>query len=352
MRVVSPAPRDAWLELISQDTAATVYQTPQWLDSVCEADGFHDVSRLYETGSGQQLVLPLVRGAHRPSRFAVEESLPGAWGMGGLVGARPVDPETLTYIWTDLVTRPAARVRVRDSNLGGAPPDGAPLRSRFTESSYPEHVLDLSGGFERVWREKFRGTTRTAIRKAESSGLEVQTDNTGRLVPVFYRLYLTWIARRASERRLPVALQVYRARRRESLLKFQVIARMLGDACQVWVAWLGDLPVATAISLTHGSHAIFYRGYSDKPFASPARANELLQRSMIEDACRRGCTDYNMGGAGAAPIPGLSAYKEKFGATSHDFPVYTLESTAMRRMESLSASLGKEVRARLGRRPR
>jgi lipid II:glycine glycyltransferase (peptidoglycan interpeptide bridge formation enzyme) len=200
----------------------------------------------------------------------------------------------------------------------------------------------LRGGFDRVWKEKFKGSTRTGVRKAEHAGVVIESDHSARLVPVFYELYLRWIERRAQESNLPVTLQLYRARRREPLRKFGVISELLGDSCQVWVAWHEGQPVAAAIGLIHRSHAIYFRGFSDKALAGPSCANDMLQRAMIQDACRRGCTDYNMGGSGG--VPGLIAFKARFGAVPKSFPVYTLDSSAMRSAQRLTDGLQKGLR--------
>jgi hypothetical protein len=41
----------------------------------------------------------------------------------------------------------------------------------------------------------FRGTARTAVRKAERSGLDIEVDRSGRLLPVFCDLYEKCIQR-------------------------------------------------------------------------------------------------------------------------------------------------------------
>lgn len=339
---VTPAPRPIWRELLAHDPSATTYQTPEWLDSLCRVDGWEDVSRLYTTRSGQQLVLPIVRRSHWASRLAIEESLPSYWGMGGLVAAEPVDDQALADVWGDILTRPTARIRVRESNLERGAPNVLKPAHRFGVTTYTEHIIDLRGGFERVWKERFKGSTRTGVRKAEQAGVVIESDSSGRLVPVFYDLYLRWVQRRAQEAGHPVALQLYRTRRREPFRKFAVIAEMLGNSCQVWVAWKKGQPLAAAVGLTHKSHAIYFRGYSDKAVAGPSCANDLLQRSMIEDACVRGCIDYSMGGSGE--VPGLIAFKTRFGAVPKGFPVYTLESEAMRRFESWGDGLQQGLR--------
>jgi len=52
----------------------------------------------------------------------------------------------------------------------------------------------------------------------------------------------------------------------------------------------------------HGENADYWRGYSRKDLAGPSRANNLLQRLAIEDACDAGCRYYSMGGSGVVPL--------------------------------------------------
>lgn len=65
-------------------------------------------------------------------------------------------------------------------------------------SRYGCHVLDLDGGFGHVWQHKFLGSARSAVRKAEQSGLDVEVDRSGRLLGVVHELYEKWILARAA----------------------------------------------------------------------------------------------------------------------------------------------------------
>jgi hypothetical protein len=53
----------------------------------------------------------------------------------------------------------------------------------------------------------------------------------------------------------------------------------------------------------------------DKEAANPVRANDLLQRLVIEEACRDGYRFYDMGFT--QPGSPLAGFKEKLGATLH-----------------------------------
>src|SRR5438876_910923 len=61
VNISSPAPRDAWEEVLRRAPLALETQSPAWADATCAAGGFEDASRLYETANGRRLVLPLLR---------------------------------------------------------------------------------------------------------------------------------------------------------------------------------------------------------------------------------------------------------------------------------------------------
>src|SRR5436190_1801975 len=70
------------------------------------------------------------------------------------------------------------------------------------------HLLDLEGGWEEVWSKRFRGTKRTAARRAERLGVTVECGTSGRLVPEFYQLLEQEVARWARLQHEPYWLAV------------------------------------------------------------------------------------------------------------------------------------------------
>ncbi|MCA1606050.1 MAG: GNAT family N-acetyltransferase, partial [Acidobacteria bacterium] len=293
--VISPAPRQIWRELLEWDPAANIYQTPEWIDSICAVGGYVDISRLYVTSTGRQLLMPMVRRAGLPGVLSVEESLPSLWGTGGLVAAGQVQAEDVAAVWADLAAERAARVQIRPENTNAKSWNSGTSLPKIIVNPEVKSVIDLNGGFSRVWKERFRGEARTAVRRAERMGVVVESDSTGRLVPVYYNLYIDWVKRRAQERGLPSSIMLARARRVEPLRKFQIVAQKLGGACRIWVARLDDEPLAAIITLIRGTHANYWRGYSNRDVAGPVPVNNLLQKLAIEYACELDCLDYNMG---------------------------------------------------------
>jgi lipid II:glycine glycyltransferase (peptidoglycan interpeptide bridge formation enzyme) len=140
-------------------------------------------------------------------------------------------------------------------------------------------------------------------------------------MPVFYDLYLKSIERWNTGRLGGVSR--WRSRRRDSLEKFQQVACHAGDLVRVWVAWQDGSAVASIVTLLFGNNANYWRGAMDQSLAGPSRANYLLHRLAIEDACDAGCTNYHMGETGSSSS--LAFFKSRFGATAHSYEEYRFE---------------------------
>src|SRR4051812_45678660 len=317
---VPPAPRKAWDELVHADRDVVVTQTPAWTDCLCSVTGARDVSRLYDFGDGRRLVLPLVRPSRRPAPLAVDSSFPNAWGFGGLIGPEPRVDEVQAVL-ADLRTSGVASVRVRPNPLhhetwSAARPDGVIAVRRRA------HAIDLSGGFEEVWKRGFSSRARNHVRRAERSGLTVELDTDGRLVGAFHELFMRSVERWASRQNEARALAVWRARRRDPFEKLQRLLGDLGGASRLWVASVDGRPAA-AILVLQGENAHYTRGAMDVELAGPRRANYLLHRLAIEDACNAGCRTYHMGETGGSSS--LAQFKEALGARPHEYAEYVAE---------------------------
>ena len=315
LRVVSPVPREVWESLLRSDREAAVTQLLAWRDAVFASGRYRDVSLLYEFGSGRQVVLPLARRRGQPPQAAVA-SWPQEWSVGGpICSDGRVSLAEAAAVLTDVARRGTleARVALR-YNADRAWLEAA---GRFEVSRYGCYVLDLDRGFEHVWQHKFRGTARTAVRKAEQSGLDVEVDRSGRLIEVVHELYEKWIRARAARQDQPVWLTRMRMSRiaPTSLPQMKLVAEHFGKDCATWVArWKGE-PVAASIVLRFGMFMHFWRVAEDGELAHPVRATELLHRLIIEEACRDGYRFYNMGGAPEGSS--LARYKEKLGASMY-----------------------------------
>ncbi|HEY2203001.1 MAG TPA: GNAT family N-acetyltransferase [Pseudonocardia sp.] len=312
------AARPAWEELVAGSGGVALAKTPQWFDCVRDSGRFADATLLFAGADGRPLVLPrLRRTGPVPGLF---EAPPPGWGLGadagGLVAvADQASPGELAAVVEQLVRHPGLRTRVM---VGGA--EAAAWASAVPRqvpcSVRAARVLDLDGGFGEVWARRFTGKVRSQSRKAERRSVVVESDSTGRLVPVFDRLYRRSVDRWARQGGRPSAMMRWRAGRADPRDKFAAVAARLGPRCTVWIAWHEGEPVAGIIVLARGERAIYWRGAMDERRARGTGANELLHRSAIEAECARGRRSYDFG---LSQSDSLTRFKGGFGA--HDVPV-------------------------------
>jgi lipid II:glycine glycyltransferase (peptidoglycan interpeptide bridge formation enzyme) len=290
---------------------------------------------------GRVALLPLVRRTG-PGGSTILQSMPPSWGYGGLVAPDGVAPDLVSMVLDDLAATPALRIRVRPNPLhADAWAEATQGRGGVTAVPAHAHVLDLDGGFEQVWKSRMKSTTRTAVRRAERCGVAVETDSTGRLVPVFYDLLLQSFDRWAHQQHEPAWLAQLRGRRRDPIDKFQAITERMGARCQVSVAWFEGQPAAATIVLRGGTNAHYTRGAMDKPLAAHTRANFLLHKTAIEDACASGCRFYHMGESGTSTS--LSHFKTRFGAQPCGYAEYWIERVPVYRADRALRGLVKRV---------
>jgi hypothetical protein len=307
--VWSPAPREVWRSILAHSDQATAFHTPEWLDAACEAGGFEDASRLYETREGRHLVLPMVRASGPLPGMRSEWSMPPNWGFGGAIASGVVRERDINALLTAGVGPTSAwcRMSIKPGPLTGEAWARALPRRRIP---HLVHLVDLRAGFSEHWSKRFSHNTRKLIRRAEKQGIVVERDDTGRLLLDFYDVYLRWAVQGAEARGIPSSAAVAQAKRSEPFTHYKVVARRLGARCRIWIARIDGQAIASIITLLNGSHAHCWRSSSDKKRAG--RANDLLQARAMEDAADSGCSYYHMGESGG--IESLMAFKEKFGA--------------------------------------
>ena len=309
--VLSPVPRELWESLTRSCGDLVATQALPWRDAVMASGAYKDVSLLYEFASGRQVLLPMVQRRWRTPLEPTAASWPRRWGVGGPItsggehrprrGRRRARPRG-----------PARHARSRDPPQPHSRPGLAAAASQYRVLTDPFYVLDLTGGFDDVWRHKFKSAIRTSVRKAERSGLDVEADRSGRLLEVFYGLYEKSMQRWSVMMHEPSWYTRWHVSRATPLSMLKAVAEHFGEDCTTWVACSGGDPLAALIIL-RGSRVYGWRAAMDKALGGPAGATQLLQKMAIENACNNGCQYYDMGIA--VPGTSLADFKERFGAT-------------------------------------
>ncbi len=323
VRVSAPVPADVWRSVAAADPSTMPFQTPIWRDCVRAGSGWQDASRLYELPGGRQLVMMAAR-RRVPGLPAVEASWPHGWGTGGVLAAGGLRPDEADLVCADLAGRHVLSATVRPA-FGAAP---AWSQARHgTEIARRVHVAFLDGPFEDYWARtvpvKVRQNIRASRRHLERAGITITAGNTPELVRSFYDAYLAWIDWRARQRKVPLPLARWQARRAEPHAKFATVAAMLGPGCRILVAWQDGRAVGTSISLHAGDSAVGWRLYADRSLPARYRLTEVLIEENLRYACESGCRYLEMGESGGKEQ--LESIKERFGGQAFPLAEYCYE---------------------------
>jgi hypothetical protein len=315
--VISPAPRDAWSDVVASDPDALPSHTPEWIDAVCDRSPWRDVSRYYVTPSGRHIVLPLTSlGVGEAASIASPRR---GWGFGGIVADGGVTRDDIAAVSADLTRHRSFKLHIRPN----------PLQARLWESFAPElrrvdrvaYALDLSGGPGPVWARLNRGARRRVI-AAERHGVSVETAASGDLLPIFFELTYKSRARWAEKQHEPVWLAQLRGRVRDSQAKWQNIARHLGPRLSVSVAWYRGDPLAASIDIRGGNvHAA--RGAMDWERGRHLGASHLLNWCVIEAACAAGARWFHLG---ESATTGAADFNRFLGAQRFPFQEFNRET--------------------------
>lgn len=342
-QVISPVPRELWETVLAADPAALPEYCPQWVDAMVDTGKYQDASRCYRFADGSDYVLPLVRRRGMAGVGGWLQSYPAAWGIGGLIGPPPT-AQVIEAVLADLHSLRQQRVGIRPDPMNYAPwaqalETAGGSMSGLCLISRRAHVVDLSSGLEQL-REKFAKSARHGIRAAQRQGVQVTVGYAGELLEEYYELYLSSLKRWAHQQHEPVGLAVLRGKRRDPLDKLRLLARHLDKNFAVLLATIDGHPVCGSIVLL-GNTAHETRCAMDRDALGTSRAGELLRYTTLELACARGCTTLHMGESGASQR--LAQFKEKFGASAHDYAEVRLERLPWTRVDVALRTLAKRI---------
>ena len=311
--------RRVWEEVAAADPTLLPEQSPSWVDAICASGRFEDATRVYSSEDGAQFVLPLVRRRGLVGIGGRLSSFPPAWGMGGLVGVGQT-PQTIAAVVDDLRSMSALSITIRID-----PTDDVLWRDGVdrgvTVLKRRAHVAQLPSDADVHLRELSQ-LTRRSLRIADRNNVRVEVCDDGTLLETHYGLYLKSVARWAADQHEPLALAMWRARRRDPMSKLRTMSDHLGSRMITAIAYVDDQPAASTIVML-GPTARETRAAMDMELAGPTRAAYAVQWATIEAARRFGSTSYNMGESGQSE--GIAFFKERFGAVAIDHAEYRIE---------------------------
>ena len=299
LRVVDPLAVPHWDAWVARYPDATVFHSQGWARVLAETYGHKPLYLTRVVADELVALLPLMElDSWLTGRRAV--SLPFTDLCPPLGRAEDIQI---------LLRRALALGRERAwkyLELRGVPARCFPVEAAGT---FLGHTLDLTGGEDQLLRG-FESGVRRAIRKAEASGVEVAIASAPSPVEAYYRLHCL------TRQRQGVPPQPFRffARLQRCVLEpghgFVALARHQGR------------PVAGAVFLHFGTHAVYKYGASDFRHQE-LRANNLVMWRGIRASRERGCRTLHFGRT-SRHQEGLRRYKLGFGATEETVDYFRL----------------------------
>lgn len=327
---------DQWESFLERCPDATYFHTPEWMSLLAGSFPRWKGRVLISVDDHGEWValLPWMETL----RFGLRTNLSMPFGtFGGPVVAsgcpleagaelcrclRPLSWNTRGLLLTEFENRCLAWLGARD---GRTVPGHAGLYN-VTEGT--THVLDLSGGAQAVWAERFAPQRRRQTTCARRRGLRVRRAGSPADWLAYASIYQE-VARHWHTRcRVPSGF-------------FDRLSDNSPSRAHLWVAEHEGEIVAGNLSFFYRDQAISWSGTMRKEHASlhPAVA---LHHATIEEACAAGCRLYHLG-----PSPGLmgaARFKEQFGCETRPYRVWTALSPGGRMLERIRPSLTRSCR--------
>jgi len=324
-------PRD----LVSPGPGSDPFRTREWLETLRSGlSGFKlGVATVSEPAGGKnrvKAVMPFFLEVR--AGWACVHSLPFS-SYGGLMVLRGrglpsrSDIARLVGKFHRLTSRPLLLIQITDysGNLAGNLPPAFSTRPVFA------HILDLSGGFGKVWRSRFSHRVRKFVRQAERSGVEI--------VKVETEVDLEKYVKVAGDTRLRHGVKPYP----DGFFRAAVLGPGAGRV-SVHLAVRSGKVLAGSMHL-YGRETVFNWFTASYPEGWSYRPVQALVSRVVRDACRDGFRWYNLG-ASPPGARGLVYFKEGFGAFRYDYLIHEYRSPVLKFIGALKtpARIAAEVR--------
>lgn len=165
-------------------------------------------------------------------------------------------------------------------------------------NTYHLHRLDLRPSLKMLFKQFDKNSVQRKIRRAERESLRYEEGYSEKLLNHFYKLMIMTRRRHG----LPP----------QPLKWFKALISSLGSDLKIRVAFKGDTPVASMITIAYRKTLVYKYGCSDMRYSNLG-GNALLFWHAIQDAKAQGMSELDMGRSDVGN-EGLAVFKEHWGA--------------------------------------
>jgi CelD/BcsL family acetyltransferase involved in cellulose biosynthesis len=188
--------------------------------------------------------------------------------------------------------------------ISNQPEDLTALSARKT---YVLHCVDLDRSKQELFRRLQKDSIQRKIRRAEREKLKYEEGSSDTLLAKFYELLV--MTRRRQY--LPP----------QPLSWFRALIASFGSQLKIRMAWKGDLPVASILTIRHKNTLVYKYGCSNAQFHRLGGIAFLLWKG-IEEAKDLGLEHLDMGRSDTHNL-GLVSFKQRWGALATQLNYWT-----------------------------
>ncbi len=302
--VVDPTVDPAWDHLVTSHSESTVFHTSAWMRVLQETYDHKPIGLIWSSHGEVKALVPLLEvSSFLTSRRGVCSPFTDSCAplYFGEFDAAAVHKELCGL---------ARKRRWRTFEIRGELSPGFPVQPSLV---FHGHSLDVRGG-STILFERLASSVRRAIRKAERSGLKVQSSISAAGMRDFYSLHIR------TRRRHGLPPQPFSFFRNicEHLIK-----PGLGF---VTLAYSGSRPVAAAVFFSLGRNAIYKFGASDERYQD-SRPNNLVMWHAIQKLTAAGVQALHLGRT-SLQNEGLRRFKLGWGTIERPLEYFRFDLTS------------------------
>ncbi len=289
---------DAWSGELDQLAAgapqSTFYHTGAWLRALADAYPRLALRVLLATDNGAPLAfLPYFETRRGPLRTL--------WSLPfGTYGGPAGDERACAELWSEyrsLFSSPGV------IDVGCIDRDATLTAEGWESAELSTHVVDISRGFDHLWREQFDKPRRRRVRRAEEAGVTVRHGDRAGDMAAFMQVYRERLQGWKSGSGHPEAL-------------FLALAKHGGANVRLYVAEHAGAVVGGHLNFYYKDAVIAWYGMTSAR-AGDTQAGTLLYSVCMREACEAGFRTYNLGAS--LGKTSLIEYKESLGGTPHRY---------------------------------
>jgi CelD/BcsL family acetyltransferase involved in cellulose biosynthesis len=293
---LNPLNDTRWTRFVDRHPRASIFHTRDWLEALRRTYGYEPI--VYTTAStGQELDNGLVFckvNSWLTGRRLV--SLPFSDHCEPLVDIREEWEVLIAFVREEMDREEYKYLEIRP--LTGVPELGIEAEMTLGTSFYL-HTVDLRLELEERLRTFHKSCVQRKIRRAEREGISCVQGRSPELVRYFYQLLM---ATRRRHRLPPQPLEW-----------FENLVDCLGEMLTIRVALMGQLPIASILTLSFKDRVTYKYCCSNERFHNLGGMQLLLWRT-IQEGRERGAQVLDLGRTAMDHV-GLADYKDHWGST-------------------------------------